>query len=100
MATAAQYTETSQSPLLLKFTAVYWADDISGLKIEIFNPNGDLESSWTQPDGILPSGDPVIIDGLPVIFGGWKLTFNGTVETNNDNKGKQFEDEVVVNVTE
>ena len=100
MATAARYNETSQSPTLLKFTIVYWADDISGLEIKIYTPAGDLATTWTQPSGVLSSGTPVVIDGFSEIVGGWRLTFKGTVATNNDNRGKEFEDEVIVNVSE
>ena len=100
MATAATYTETSQSPPLLKFTIVYWSDDISGLKIELFNPNGDQTKTWEQPAGTLESGDPVVIDGQEVIYGKWRLTFEGTIKSPGDNYGKSFEDEVLVEVTE
>ena len=100
MATAARYNETTQSPTLLKFTIVYWSDDISGLEINIYTPAGDLATTWTQPSGVLSSGTPVVIDGFSEIVGGWRLTFKGTVATNNDNRGKEFEDEVIVNVSE
>lgn len=99
-ATAARYNESSKSPTLLKFTIVYFADDISGLEINIYTPAGDLATTWTQPSGVLSSGTPVVIDGFSEIVGGRRLTFKGTVATNNDNRGKEFEDEVIVNVRE
>jgi hypothetical protein len=70
------------------------------LEIELFNPNGDLTTTWVQPDGILKKGDPVVIEGQTVIYGNWKLTFSGKIESPGDNYGKSFEDEVLVEVTE
>ena len=100
MATAATYTETSQGPPLLRFTIVYWADDISGLEINIFNPDGDLAKTWQQPSGVLSSGTPIKIDQISKKTGEWRLTYAGKVETNNDSKGARFEDENIVSVKE
>ena len=98
MATAATYTETSGGPQLLRFTIVYWADDISDLKITIRDPDGDLASDWEQGAGTLSSGTPVKIDGIPKKTGEWSLSFSGTIKTNNDNYGDYFEDDAIVNV--
>lgn len=98
--TAARYNETTLSPTLLKFTIVYWSDDISGLEINIYTSSGDLARTWAQPSGVLSSGTPVVIDGFAVLTGDWRLTFQGTIASNNDNRGKAFEDEVIVNVSE
>lgn len=98
MATAATYTEINGGPLLLRFTIVYWADDISDLKITITDPDGAVASDWQQGAGTLSSGTPVKIDGIPKKTGGWSLSFSGTVKTNNDNYGAKFEDDAIVNV--
>ena len=100
MVTAATYMESGQDIPLLKFTIVYWADDISGLEIQLYTPEGEKSASWSQPPGVLTAGDPVVIENLALMYGEWRVVCQGTVVTNNEKKGKEFEDETVVEVTE